>query len=369
MEPITRAKQQGGNIVRVAACSPFSPQATFSEVRLDKNENPFDPPPGFIEELRHSLSSLEFNRYPDQEAEALRSALAVHCGFPAEWISIGNGGDEILLYLIMAFVPDNGCLMTLSPSFSGYEHVSRALGTRTRSVPLCFDGSRVFLDEEKLADAISAASPDLILIDRPNNPTGLSVSTEMLSRVAGLSKGVLAVDEAYVDFCGGSFLSEPEKLPPNVFVLRTFSKAWGLAGLRVGWGVSRPCLRERIEKIRPPYNVSVFSQEAARVALGYSEWMQARVKGIAFTRDRFIEETNRIPGWTALPANGNFVTLYSKGPVDPARAAFEKRGIKVRFPEMGSLSEYSGTWVRVAVGLEEEMNAVLETLKDLSGRL
>jgi len=355
--------------LRAATCKGFISPAVFSGVRLDKNENPFDPPPGLIEELRLSLSSLELNRYPDQEAGTLRSAIAMHCGFPAEWISVGNGGDELLLYLVMAFVPYSGCLMTLSPSFSGYDHISRALGVRTRSVSLGFDGSRVFLDEEKFADAISAASPDLILIDRPNNPTGLTISVDLLSRVAGLTKGILAVDEAYVEFGGGSFLSEPEKLPPKVFVLRTFSKAWGLAGLRVGWGVSKPDLRNRIEKIRPPFNVSVFSQEAARVALGYSEWMRARAKRIAFTRDRFIEEANRIPGWRALSGSGNFVTLYSRGPVEPVRTAFDKKGIRVRFPEMGSLSEYPGTWVRIAVGLEEEMNAVLDTIKDLSGRL
>jgi len=352
--------------VRVLSKMPYELSSISQEARLDKNENPYDPPPGMTEELRMALSSIKLNRYPDQEATALRRALSDHSGFPADWITVGNGGDELISYLMTAFIPPGGCLMTLSPSFSGYEHQSRALGVRTSEVPLEYRGGSIFLDTEKLIDRLAASSPDLVIIDRPNNPTGLSLPLDLLKEIASLTRGILAVDEAYVEFGGGSFLDVPGELPGNVFVLRTFSKAWGLAGLRVGWGVCRPAVREKIERIRAPFNVGVFPQEAARIALGYSEWMRARVGRISYTRDRFVEEVNRLPGWKAFPSSANFVLLHSLNPKELILKTFRHRGVHARFPAMGPLSEMSGAWVRVGIGLEEEMGRVLEALKDLS---
>lgn len=355
--------------MRTMVCSNLESLTTNTEIRLDKNENPFETPPGLIEELRMSISAVELNRYPDQEAASLKNALSRYCGFPPDWITVGNGGDEILLHLLLAFVPRNGCMMTLSPSFSGYEQMSRSLGVRTKRIPLEFDGEVVTLREEKFIDALAASSPDLVIIDRPNNPTGLAVSTAFLMEVARLAQGIIVVDEAYVEFGGGSFLSDPENIPSNVFVLRTFSKAWGLAGLRVGWGVSNPDLRRIIDKVRSPYNVGVLPQEVARIALGYSEWMRARVNSITYTRDRFIEEVNRIPGWKALHSNANFVMLHSQCSQEMIMKTFKKMGIHTRFPDMGGLSGIQGSWVRMSVGMEEEMGVVLEAIRELAYRI
>ena len=255
--------------------------------------------------------------------------------------------------------------MTLSPSFSGYDQISSALGIRTKKIPLEFDGDSVIFREEKFVDSIAASSPDLIIIDRPNNPTGLSVSMDFLNEISCLTSGILVVDEAYVEFGGGSFLSDPRNMPSNVFVLRTFSKAWGLAGLRVGWGVSQTDLCRRVNRVSSPFNVGVFPQEAAKVALGYLEWMRARVKILTYTRDRFIEEVNRIPGWKALPGNGNFVMLRSSCSMEMTMKTFKKMGIHARFPDMGDLSLIPGTWVRITVGAEEDMGIALEALKEL----
>lgn len=345
---------------------PFDISSQPSEVFLDKNENPFEIPPGLMEEMRMAVSSINLNRYPDQNATALRRALSEYCGFPSEWISVGNGGDEIITYLMTAFVPEGGCVMTLSPSFSGYEFQTSAMRIRTREVSLDYIDGTVALDGEKLIDSLSASSPDLVIIDRPNNPSGYSIPLDLLNEVAALTRGILVVDEAYAEFGGGSFVSTPEALPGNVFVLRTFSKAWGLAGLRVGWSISAPELRKKIEKVRSPFNVGVFPQEAARIALKYSEWMHARVGGISYTRERFIEEVNRLPGLTALQSNTNFVLLHLKCSKDLVMRTFRKKGVHARFPEMGALEEVPGTWVRISIGLEEEMKVVLDALKELS---
>ena len=146
--------------MRTMVCSNLESLTTNTEIRLDKNENPFETPPGLIEELRMSISAVELNRYPDQEAASLKNALSRYCGFPPDWITVGNGGDEILLHLLLAFVPRNGCMMTLSPSFSGYEQMSRSLGVRTKRIPLEFDGEVVTLREEKFIDALAASSPE-----------------------------------------------------------------------------------------------------------------------------------------------------------------------------------------------------------------
>lgn len=141
------------------------------------------------EELRMVISSIQLNRYPDQDATALRRALSDYSGFPADWITVGNGGDELIAYLMTAFVPSGGCLITLSPSFSGYEHQSRALDVRTSEVPLEYRDGSIFLDTEKLIDRLAASSPDLVIIDRPNNPTGLSLSLDLLKEIASLTRG------------------------------------------------------------------------------------------------------------------------------------------------------------------------------------
>lgn len=336
---------------------------------LDKNENPHDAAPAFKEELRQRLPELVFNRYPDPENRRLRAALADDTGFTEENIIVGNGGDEILQMLFSAFSGPGETVLTLKPCFSQYDALCGIHGVRRKWVPLEPRERDIHVPEAKLLDALSASSPALTLLDSPNNPTGKTLSDEMIEKVLRLSSGVVVADEAYVEFSGKSILDRFRGgvLPENLVVLRTFSKAWGLAGLRVGYAVCSQKIRERLDRVKPPFNVNVFSQEAALLVLRYRKWMERRVASISYTRDRFVEDVNRIPGWKAYPSEGNFVLIKGEQKTQTVVQGAALQGLNLKdpgpvFPDSGQ----SEGWIRVSVGREEEMGKLLGFLRSFS---
>lgn len=348
---------------------PENGSGVFEPAWLDKNENPHDMAPAFKEELRQRLPELAFNRYPDPENRRLRAALSEDTGFPAESITIGNGGDEILQMLFSSFTRPGSTVLTFEPCFSQYGVLGKIHGVHRKCVSLEPGDESIQIPEEKLLDALSANPPALVLLDSPNNPTGIVPSRRMLRRVVELSSGTVVIDEAYAEFSGKTVLDEyrGREFPENLVVLRTFSKAWGLAGLRVGYAICAPKTREVLDSVKPPFNVNVFSQEAALLALKYRKWMELRVASISYTRDRFVEDVNRIPGWKAYPGEGNFVLL--RGPQDAAAvlktAAVQGLNLKDPGPLFANAS-LSGGWVRASVGREDDMGRLLSFLRSLA---
>lgn len=333
-----------------------------SPLLLDKNENPFSLPPSPREELRQVLCQTALNRYPDGPATRLRSLLADYLGVDSSMIMAGNGGDELLYLLFIAFTKPGGTVLTLEPSFSEYHHLSKIFRQERRTLALRFDGSSVSLDEEAFIDAMALLSPSLILLDSPNNPTGLSLSETFLQRVVDLAPCPVIVDEAYVEFADGSLVDRyrKEQWPSNLVILRTLSKAWGLAGLRLGYVVAGEEILSSLEAVRPPYNVNALSQEAGRIVLGYREWMESRVFSLRYIRDHFIQEINRLDGWTAYGSASNFVLLQSPLSRESLEALLDSEKICVKFPEIPSSGS---TFVRVTVGKEEEMGNLLSLLR------
>jgi len=337
----------------------------MGEAVLDKNENPFSPPPALVEELRGRMASIPLNRYPDPTHESLREALGSFAGYPAGCVSVGNGGDEILSMLFSAFVSPGDSVLTLSPCFSQYGHLCRVQGARHVTVALgaaekCFE-----LDGELFLDTMARCSPKLILIDRPNNPTGCSVPLEMLRRIIDMSPCEVVVDEAYVDFGPDSVLDlyGPDSIPDNLLVLRTFSKAWGLAAIRLGWGVSSRRVVSRLEDVRSPYNVNCITREVALIALKYRQWHRDTTERIVYTRDRFLESLSGLQGWRAYEGNGNFVFARSPVPWELLDGALRREGFHLRRIPMPDHSD--GDWVRISVGREEHMREMLGLLEKM----
>lgn len=332
-----------------------------SEVPLDKNENPFDLPPSPREEIRNLLSTITLNRYPDPEYWSLREALAKYVDMDAVQLVVGNGGDEILFLCFLAFVRAGDVVLRLNPSFSQYSHLIRVFGAQERTVPVKLDSCRgaFYIDEEMLWDAVAATSPKLILLDSPNNPTGLSMAPEFLARLSRLSPCPVVLDEAYIEFGGSSVLDifKKEGFPRRAIVLRTLSKAWGLAGLRLGYCIADEEICRALNDVRGPFNVNVLTQDIAKILLHYREWMESRVYSIRYMRDRFVESMARISGWEAFPSDGNFVLVRTSAEERFVRSLFERAGIRVKV--LCDLP-WEGTWLRVSVGREEDMRAVLD---------
>lgn len=331
-------------------------------ISLDKNENPFPLPPSPREELRQVLSDVPMNRYPDPGSVGLKEALSDYCGYPAENIIVGNGGDEILYLLFLAFLRQGGRALTLDPTFSEYYHLFKIFGVEQKTIPLREESAGFSFDGELFLESLSRFSPQLTILDSPNNPSGMAMPGDFLEEVINLSPGVTVIDEAYVEFSEQSVLNRfrGEELPKGTLVLRTLSKAWGLAGLRVGYAVCDPWTRDRIEEVRPPYNVNSLSQIAAKTVLGYRDWMESRVYSLRYIRDNFVDQVNQVSGWKAFPSQSNFVLVKFTGDYDRIESEFRRKRIQVKPVEW---DELGGTCLRVTVGREEEMTEFLRVIQ------
>ncbi len=341
----------------------FAPHKDLSPAMLDKNENPFFLPPSSREELRELISRLEINRYPDPEYGELRHALGEAYGIPPENIVVGNGGDEILWLLVVAFTQPGNTVAYPNPSFSEYAHLRKVFSLKEKTFGFTLSGNRFIPQEEELFRILREEDPRLVLLDSPNNPTGTPLDPEFLVQAALSTKAPLLVDEAYADFHSSSMLElwKTRDLPQNMLFLRTLSKAWGMAGLRLGFVVGSREMVDKLNAIRSPFNVNVFTQQAAVLLLRHREWVEGRILTIQYTRNAFITEVNRLSRWQAFESCANFVLLKTDHSEETLKEAFGEARVQVRSLNL----PWEGTWIRITVGTEEDMQRVLESMKDL----
>jgi len=332
-------------------------------VFLDKNENPFRLPPSLREEIRQAISSLDLNRYPDPEGKKIKRVLSDLTGIPSCNLVIGNGGDEILTMLFSAFVEKGSAVVSLSPTFSQYPELCRRHKAEWVTVPLELGEKEVVLDENLFLETVNRASPDLILLDSPNNPTGKSIPNDFISRLVESSKGVVVIDEAYGEFSGSTFLEtfRGRGIPGKLCILKTLSKAWGMAGLRVGYAACSTPVLEAIESVRDLYNVGLLAQEIGAIVLQYREWMESRVLSIRYMRDQLVQVINRVPGFKAYRSDSNYVLVRFEFPVETLREQMEESGVHVKYLELDA----PGNWFRVSIGREDELGRFVNLLQNM----
>ena len=342
----------------------FVTEKELSPAMLDKNENPFSLPPSSREELRELVSRLDINRYPDPTYGELRQALGEVYGIPPENIVVGNGGDEILWLLVIAFTKPGDTVVYPHPSFSQYAHLQKVFHLRERTFGFTLGKDGFAPREEECLRILREEDPALVLLDSPNNPTGTVFDPEFLIKAGFSTKAPFLVDEAYVDFHSSSMIDlwKPGVLPKNMLFLRTLSKAWGMAGLRLGFAVGEVEMVDTLNRIRSPYNVNVFTQQAATLLIRHREWVEGRILTLQYTRNAFIAEANRLARWQAFKSCGNFVLLKTEHDQEMLQKAFSEARVQVRSLEN---LPWKGTWVRVTVGTEEDMQRVLESMKSL----
>ncbi len=330
-------------------------------VYLDKNENPFRLPPSLREEIRQLISSIDLNRYPDPEGKKLKQVLSELTGVPEENLVIGNGGDEILSMLFTAFIEKGARVVSLSPTFSQYPELCRRHRAEWIPVPLGIGDREIDFDEDLFLATVSRYSPALILVDTPNNPTGKVISNNFLTRLAESASGVIVVDEAYGEFSSSTFLEtfRNRMIPGKLCILKTLSKAWGMAGLRIGYGACSPSVSSGIEKVRDLYNVGLLSQEIGAIVLQYREWMESRVLSIRYMRDQLIQVINRIPGWHAYNSDSNFVLVRSDFSKSLLLDQMKEAAIHVKFLDLDS----PGNWLRVSIGKEDELGRFVSLIE------
>lgn len=320
--------------------------------KLSSNENPYPPLPGVLEAAVAAAGS--FNRYPDMACAALTAELAERLGVPPEHIATGTGSVGVAQQLLQATAGPGDEVIYAWRSFEAYPIITQISGARSVQVPLTAEERH---DLDAMADAVTDATR-LIFVCTPNNPTGTAVRRGELERFLDrVPEDVLVVlDEAYCQFVRDDGVDGgiPDGLEiyrdrPNVCVLRTFSKAYGLAGLRVGFAVAQEPVAAALRKTAVPFGVSQIAQEAAIASLRSEDALLERVEALVGERTR-VREGLLAQGWTVPETHANFVWLRLGERSMDFAAACEAAGVVVR--------PFAGDGVRASVG-EREANDIL----------
>lgn len=324
-------------------------------VKLASNENPVGPSPRALRAAEAALASV--NRYPDASAFRLRRALAAFHGVPMDDLTVGNGSNELIDLCCRTFAGPGDHAVIGTPSFVCY-----ALGLTAANVPYTEVTLRG-LTEWNVDDLLAAVTPStrLLFVANPNNPTGTIVPRDELRRlITSLPDHVLLVmDEAYVEFADPArFASALEfrELRDELLVLRTFSKAYGLAALRVGYAIGRPETVGYLNRTRAPFNVGTASQEAAIAALADQEFVREYLALNARERGR-VEAGLRGLGLAFAPSSTNFVFVHVRQPGSVLFGRMLRRGVIVR-----PMPKPAEEWVRISVGLPSENERMLDAL-------
>lgn len=325
-------------------------------VKMASNENPLGPSPKAIEAMEKTLG--EVHLYPDGAAKALRQAIASRLKISPDQVILGNGSNEILEFVTTAFLQKGDSVVTADHTFSLYETFSKIVGASVNTVPL---KDHTF-DLEAISRQITSTTK-IIFLCNPNNPTGTVVSHESLEKfVEELQTPTLVViDEAYGDFRDdGGFAKSLEFLSsPNVLLLRTYSKLFGLAGLRIGYGLAHPKLIEVLNRVRQPFNVNALAQTAALAALKDSAHEK---KSLWLVRDekKFLTAALKKMNLLTVPSQTNFLCVR----VGKGKAVYEKmleEGVIIRPLDSFGMPEY----IRVTIGTRLQNEKFLQALKQV----
>lgn len=327
--------------------------------KMDANESPFPLEAEVREQLAQWLMQEEDLRYyPDTDCIQLRQVVAAHYGIGMERITCGVGSDQIIEYLTKLFLEPGDAILVPAPSFSMY--ATAAVLNRGRAETFGLDPEQDFaFPLDTILQRMQEVQPKLLFLCTPNNPTGLGIERSALETILEAADCIVVLDEAYGEFSKQSYLDFMDRYP-NLISLRTFSKAYGLAGLRVGYAIGTPEMIQAIDTVRAPYNLSTFSQKAASLILGRSEYTE-HIQWICAERDRIYQQLKEWEGRKGLycfPSEANFLLLRTDIP-DLGKQLLE-RGLLVR--------KYSGAmeaYLRVSIADKESNDLFIEAMREL----
>jgi len=364
MDPLRHVKPS------VRALAAYTLALREAPVKINQNENPWDLPEAVKRRVLDAALARPWSRYPDFDPKELLEALARFSGWRADGILAGNGSNEAIEALLLVTVSPGTKVVIPEPTFTLYALMTTILGgeptpsrgalkvTRASGSPGTHTPSFAY-DVEALLESLEESDASVTIVCSPNNPTGTSLAPADVERLCRASDALVVIDEAYHEFSGETVVPLLER-HPNLVVLRTFSKAMALAGLRVGYLLASPELVREINKARLPYNVNFFSQMAAIAALEEKEVLATNVRRLVAERQRLLARLEDVPGVRAFSSDANFFLLECLS-ADPKAvfASMLRRGVLVR--DVTSYPMLSRC-LRVSVGTEAENDAFLHAL-------
>ncbi len=338
----------------------YAIQDSVGMVKLDAMENPFSLPPELQQQLGERLGKLALNRYPDGRVNDLRTALARYAGMPeGHDIMLGNGSDELISLLAMACDVPGASILAPLPGFVMYAMSAQLQGLTFHGVPLTADFE---LDEAAMLAAIAEHRPSIVYLAYPNNPTGNLWNDAVIEKIIeaqGAQGGLVVMDEAYQPFASRSYVDRLAR-HAHVLLMRTLSK-FGLAGVRLGYMIGPKALVAEVDKVRPPYNISVLNCECALFALEHAEVFAQQAKTLREERARLLGALSALPGVQPFPSEANMILVR----VPDAARAFE--GLKWRQVLVKNISKMHpllANCLRLTVGTPQENTLMLAALKE-----
>lgn len=336
----------------VAALVPYDVPPPEVPVVLSANESPYNLPEPVLARARDITDTLAFNRYPDPTARALRRAIGARFGLAADDVIVGNGGDELLQYLMLAYGGPGRLTLSFPPTFSMY--AIEAEITATPLFEMERDAEDFHVPVEEASTALGAGDYSIVLVCTPNNPTGTATRRADIERLLEASDALVLVDEAYAEF-DGQTVADLVSRHANLMVLRTFSKAFSMAGLRVGFALGQPSTLAPLAKVRLPYNADAFSQAVALAALEHAELFEARWAETRAERDRLAAALASKSNTIVYPSSANFLCVRVRDD-EALAAALAAAGVLVR--DLGGSPLMAGC-VRVTVGSPQENDVLI----------
>jgi histidinol-phosphate aminotransferase len=334
--------------------------------RLNVNENPYPPSPAMVADVAAAVAEVTagLNRYPDRDASALRADLAAYVstdvpGGPVvtgERVWAANGSNEVMVQLLQAFGGPGRVALSFAPTYSMYPDYCRDTFTEYRTLARRDDFT---VDIDAARAHIRTEQPAVLLLASPNNPTGTALSLDDVDALCAASRGMVVVDEAYAEFRRPGTPSAIALLDihPRLVVTRTMSKAFALAGARLGYLVASPQVVDAVQLVRLPYHLSAVTQAVARTALRHAPELLGSVAALRAERDDLVRWLRAQPGLVAADSDANFVLFGRFADRDATWARLLDRGVLVR-------ATGPAGWLRVSAGTPQEMAAFRDALTD-----
>ena len=336
---------------------PYEPR-----IKLNQNESPYDVPQAIKDRIHAALADRPWNRYPPFVASNFIQAVSEATRWPGDGILVANGSNELIQSVLAVTVGPGTSVVIPEPTFTLYRLMTEVNGGTVVSVPLT---DALCFDVDAIIRAARESSAAVVVLCTPNNPTGCALTRAEIERVHDETDALILLDQAYVEFGGYDGIPLLDGRP-RLVVLRTFSKAMAMAGLRAGYMLAHPALAGEVHKAKLPYNINFFTEVAAAEVLRCREVMHEMVVGISAQRDRLQREMQAIPGLRVFPSAANFILFRVEAPSITHGQVFdrllEEWGVLVR-----DVSRYPmlGRCLRVNAGTPEENDVFLDGLRTI----
>jgi len=341
---------------------PYIPAPSYYDVKLNANESPFDIPDEIKEEIWSEVKDEKFSLYYDPTALELREKLSHYTGVKKDELVVGNGSDEIIMVLLFTFAGPRRKVIIPSPTFPIYETFTRISGAQPVRIPLIKpDKSEPWqLNMEKIRENyLNNDEYSIFFVCYPNNPTGSYFPEEHVLEIIENFNGLVIIDEAYFEFGRKSFVNYINRYE-NIAIVRTFSKAFCLASMRIGYLIANKDIINEVYKVKLPYNIGLFSQKAAKVMLDKISYINTVCEKITTLRNKLYQELSKIEGITPYPSITNFILCrFNDRPVDEVYQKLIQKSIIIRKLEDPALYDC----LRISVGDEKDNRILLDNLK------